>query len=117
MTVRGAAAPIIVNAQSRHQVEFAWKSFIAATEYRYIFQIREEFMNNHSTELGEFGNDFVPTVCRIRFCACSIQRSPNPRPNLHSPVWSNGGHPRERVQIWVCLFLYGWYYPGVRLQI
>ena len=23
----------------------------------------------------------------------------------------------ERVQIWVCLFLYGWYYPGVRLQI
>ena len=23
----------------------------------------------------------------------------------------------ERVQIWVCLFLYGWYYPGVTLQI
>ena len=26
-------------------------------------------------------------------------------------------HCSERVQIWVCLFLCGWYYPGVRLQI
>ena len=25
--------------------------------------------------------------------------------------------PSERVQIWVCLFLYGWSYPDVRLQI
>ena len=41
-----------------------------------------------------------------------FQRTPNPQPNLHSPVI-----PSERVQIWVCLFLYGWYYPGVGLQI
>ena len=25
--------------------------------------------------------------------------------------------PSERVQIWVCLFLYGWYDPGAMLQI
>ena len=42
-----------------------------------------------------------------------IQRCPNP-PEFHSPVLrrSDGSHPSERVQTWVCLFLYGWYYPG-----
>ena len=40
-------------------------------------------------------------------------------PNLHNPVWvgRTAVIPSERVQIWVCLFLYGWYCPGVRLQI
>ena len=46
------------------------------------------------------------------------QRAPNStefaQPRLSR---SNGGHPSERVQIWAGLFLYGWYYPDVRLQI
>ena len=40
-------------------------------------------------------------------------------PNLHSPIWvgQTAVIPNGRVQIWVCLFLYGWYYPSMRLQI
>ena len=40
-------------------------------------------------------------------------------PNLHSPVLVGqmAVIPSERVQIWVYLFLHGWYCPGVRLQI
>ena len=40
-------------------------------------------------------------------------------PSLHSPVWvgQTAVIPSESVQNWVCLFLYGWYYACVRLQI
>ena len=49
----------------------------------------------------------------------SFQRAPNPQPNVHSPasLGQTAVIPSERVQIWVCLFLHGWSYPGVRLQI
>ena len=41
------------------------------------------------------------------------------RCNLHGPVsvGQTAVIPSERVQIRVCLFLYGWYYAGLRLQI
>ena len=47
------------------------------------------------------------------------QRSPNPQRNLYSPVWvgQTAVIPSERVHIWVWFFLYGWYYPGVRIQM
>ena len=40
-------------------------------------------------------------------------------PNLHSPVWlgQTAVIPSERVQIWMRLFVYAWYCPGLRLQI
>ena len=47
------------------------------------------------------------------------QRAPSP-PEFAQPGLSrsNGNHPqRERVQIWVCLFLCGWSYPSLPLQI
>ena len=45
----------------------------------------------------------------------------NGRVHLHiidkpTRLCTAGVIPNETVQIWVCLFLYGWYYPGVRLQ-
>ena len=45
-----------------------------------------------------------------------VLRAPNPaQPGLSR---SNGGHPqREGTNLVVCLFLKGWYYPGVTLQI
>ena len=50
---------------------------------------------------------------------CDTQHEFQTHLNLHSPVrvGQTVVVPSERVHIWVCLFPYGWSYPGVRLQI
>ena len=52
----------------------------------------------------------IQQVSRKPFTRVS-QRAPNPTPILHSPPFEQGQSavvPSEGVQIWVCLFLYGW---------
>ena len=88
--------PLFVNRPSE------WAMFLSLVRMREVLGIPRDFMKDNARIRGG--------------CISELQT----HPNLDSPVLSRvkrRSSPSERVQIWVCLFLYGWYYPGVTLQI
>ena len=98
------------------------QSLVPSTLNPVLWFLASEEQASLNTKLPRSSSLSRPPCVGQQFKVSTYLSKLQTHPNLHSPVWVEPvGQmvfiPSERVQIWVCLFLYGWCYPGVRLQI